>query len=108
MMADSISRREKVKPLRVRSLMMTIDLNLSSQILNDQAKTMKEENVQEENPHEVKDSQITGLEIIHATIETVIQIKSRIQAAHDRQKSYVDVRRKPLKFQVRDKVMLKV
>ncbi|GKC39345.1 putative reverse transcriptase domain-containing protein [Tanacetum coccineum] len=32
----------------------------------------------------------------------------RIQAAHDRQKSYADVRRKPLEFQVRDRVMLKV
>ncbi|GJR12781.1 hypothetical protein Tco_0795433 [Tanacetum coccineum] len=35
-------------------------------------------------------------------------IKSRIQAARDRQKSYADVRRKPLEFQVGDKVMLKV
>ncbi|GJS48236.1 hypothetical protein Tco_0598357 [Tanacetum coccineum] len=30
------------------------------------------------------------------------------KAAHDRQKSYADKRRKPLEFQVRDKVMLKV
>nr|GFB82833.1 hypothetical protein [Tanacetum cinerariifolium] len=34
--------------------------------------------------------------------------ESRIQAARDRQKSYADVRRKPLEFQVGDKVMLKV
>ncbi|GJY40376.1 putative reverse transcriptase domain-containing protein [Tanacetum coccineum] len=34
--------------------------------------------------------------------------KSHIQAARDRQKSYADVRRKPLEFQVGDKVMLKV
>ncbi|GKE43665.1 hypothetical protein Tco_1470949, partial [Tanacetum coccineum] len=33
---------------------------------------------------------------------------SRIQAARDRQKSYVDVRRKPLEFPVGYKVMLKV
>ncbi|GJY32701.1 putative reverse transcriptase domain-containing protein [Tanacetum coccineum] len=32
----------------------------------------------------------------------------KIQAACDRQKSYVDVRRKPLEFQVGEKVMLKV
>nr|GEY67374.1 putative reverse transcriptase domain-containing protein [Tanacetum cinerariifolium] len=38
----------------------------------------------------------------------IIQIKQRLQAARDRQKSYVDVRRKPLEFQVGDKVMLKV
>ncbi|GJZ55456.1 putative reverse transcriptase domain-containing protein [Tanacetum coccineum] len=38
----------------------------------------------------------------------IVQIKSRIQAARDHQKSYADVRRKPLEFQVGDKVMLKV
>nr|GFC97147.1 putative reverse transcriptase domain-containing protein [Tanacetum cinerariifolium] len=31
-----------------------------------------------------------------------------IQAAHDRQKSYADLKRKPMEFQVGDKVMLKV
>ncbi|GJW82093.1 putative reverse transcriptase domain-containing protein [Tanacetum coccineum] len=36
------------------------------------------------------------------------EIKQRIQAAHDRQKSYVDLKRKPMEFQVGDKVMLKV
>ncbi|GJR63473.1 putative reverse transcriptase domain-containing protein [Tanacetum coccineum] len=56
----------------------------------------------------VRDSQLTGLEIIHETTEKIVQIKSRIQAVRDRQKSYVDVRRKPLEFQVGDKVMLKV
>ncbi|GJY55434.1 putative reverse transcriptase domain-containing protein [Tanacetum coccineum] len=57
---------------------------------------------------EVGDSQLTGPEIIHETTEKIVQIKSRIQAARDRQKSYADVRRKPLEFQVRDNVMLKV
>ncbi|GKC11507.1 putative reverse transcriptase domain-containing protein [Tanacetum coccineum] len=57
---------------------------------------------------EVGDSQLTGPEIIHETTEKIVQIKSRIQAARDRKKSYADKRRKPLEFQVRDKVMLKV
>ncbi|GKC87201.1 putative reverse transcriptase domain-containing protein [Tanacetum coccineum] len=57
---------------------------------------------------EVGDSQLTGLEIIHETTEKIVQIKSRIQVARDRQKSYADVRRNPLEFQVGDKVMLKV
>ncbi|GJX23672.1 putative reverse transcriptase domain-containing protein [Tanacetum coccineum] len=57
---------------------------------------------------EVGDSQLTGPKIIHETTEKIVQIKSRIQAARDRQKSYADVRRKPLEFQVGDKVMLKV
>nr|GEZ57304.1 putative reverse transcriptase domain-containing protein [Tanacetum cinerariifolium] len=57
---------------------------------------------------EVRDVQLTGPEIIHETTEKIVQIKSKIQAAHDRQKSYADVRRKPLEFQVEDRVMLKV
>lgn len=57
---------------------------------------------------EVGDSQLTGLELILETTEKVTQIRDRLQAARDRQKSYADQRRKPLEFQVRDKVMLKV
>nr|GEV50572.1 putative reverse transcriptase domain-containing protein [Tanacetum cinerariifolium] len=38
----------------------------------------------------------------------IVQIKKRMQAARDRQKRYTDVRRKPLKFQVGDRVMLKI
>ncbi|GKB21799.1 putative reverse transcriptase domain-containing protein [Tanacetum coccineum] len=56
----------------------------------------------------VGDSQLTCPEIIHETTKKIIQIKSHIQAAHDRKKSYADKRRKPLEFQVGDKVMLKV
>ncbi|GKF57639.1 hypothetical protein Tco_0171176, partial [Tanacetum coccineum] len=57
---------------------------------------------------EVGDSQFTGPEIIHETTKKIVLIKGRIKSAHDRQKSYADVRRKPLEFQVRDKVVLKV
>nr|GEW74060.1 putative reverse transcriptase domain-containing protein [Tanacetum cinerariifolium]GEW79191.1 putative reverse transcriptase domain-containing protein [Tanacetum cinerariifolium] len=57
---------------------------------------------------EVEDTQLTGPKIIHETTEKIIQIKQIIQVARDRQKSYVDVRRKPLEFQVGDKFMLKV
>ncbi|GJW45811.1 putative reverse transcriptase domain-containing protein [Tanacetum coccineum] len=55
-----------------------------------------------------KDAQLTGPEIVHETTEKIIQIKKRIQAARDRQKSYADRRRKLLEFKVGDKVMLKV
>ncbi|GJS10344.1 putative reverse transcriptase domain-containing protein [Tanacetum coccineum] len=40
--------------------------------------------------------------------QKIIQIKSRMQADRDCQKSYADVRRNPLEFQVGDRVMLKV
>nr|GEV43830.1 putative reverse transcriptase domain-containing protein [Tanacetum cinerariifolium] len=57
---------------------------------------------------EVRDAQLTGPEIIHETTKKIVQIKSRIQAARDRQKSYADLKRKPMDFQVGDKVTLKV
>ncbi|GJT23758.1 putative reverse transcriptase domain-containing protein [Tanacetum coccineum] len=57
---------------------------------------------------EVRDAQLIGLEIVHETTEKIIQIKKRIQAARDRQKSYADRMCKPLEFKVGDKVMLKV
>nr|GEX50162.1 putative reverse transcriptase domain-containing protein [Tanacetum cinerariifolium] len=57
---------------------------------------------------EVGEVQLLGLEIFQETIEKIIQIKKIIQAAHDRQKSYADLKRKPMEFQVGDRVMLKV
>ncbi|GJS64758.1 putative reverse transcriptase domain-containing protein [Tanacetum coccineum] len=56
----------------------------------------------------VGDARLTGPELVHETTEKIVQIKHRMQAARDRQKSYADVRRKPLEFQVGDRVMLKV
>ncbi|GJX50887.1 hypothetical protein Tco_0277732 [Tanacetum coccineum] len=41
---DALSQKERVKPIRVRALMMTIDLKLPSQILNAQTEARKEEN----------------------------------------------------------------
>ncbi|GJR10750.1 putative reverse transcriptase domain-containing protein, partial [Tanacetum coccineum] len=57
---------------------------------------------------EVGDVQLTGPEIIHETTEKIVQIRQRLQAARDWQRSYANVRRKPLEFQVGDRVMLKV
>nr|GFC40023.1 reverse transcriptase domain-containing protein [Tanacetum cinerariifolium] len=54
------------------------------------------------------EAQILGLELIQETTEKIIQIKQRMQAARDRQKSYVNLKCKPMEFQVGDKVMLKV
>ncbi|GJV78327.1 putative reverse transcriptase domain-containing protein [Tanacetum coccineum] len=52
--------------------------------------------------------QLTGPEMVHETTKKVIQIKQRMQAARDRQKSYADLKRKLMDFQFRDRVMLKV
>nr|GEX32908.1 putative reverse transcriptase domain-containing protein [Tanacetum cinerariifolium] len=57
---------------------------------------------------EVGEAQILGPELIQETTEKIVQIKQTMQAARDRQKSYADLKRKPMEFQVEDKVMLKV
>ncbi|GKE12916.1 putative reverse transcriptase domain-containing protein [Tanacetum coccineum] len=57
---------------------------------------------------EVGEAQLTGPDLIQETTEKIIQIKQRIQASRDRQKGYADLKRKPMEFQVGDKVMLKV
>ncbi|GJS87626.1 putative reverse transcriptase domain-containing protein [Tanacetum coccineum] len=57
---------------------------------------------------EVGEAQLTGPDLIQETTEKIIQIKQRIQAARDRQKSYANLKRKPMEFQVGDKVMLKM
>ncbi|GJX78537.1 hypothetical protein Tco_0326686 [Tanacetum coccineum] len=57
---------------------------------------------------EVGQVQLTGPDLVRETTKKIIQIKQRMQAARNRQKSYADKKRKPMDFQVGDKVMLKV
>nr|GEU80052.1 putative reverse transcriptase domain, ribonuclease H-like domain, aspartic peptidase domain protein [Tanacetum cinerariifolium] len=57
---------------------------------------------------EVGNVQLTRPEIIHETTKKIVQIRQCLQAARDRQQSYANIRRKPLEFQVGDRVMLKV
>ncbi|GKE53058.1 putative reverse transcriptase domain-containing protein [Tanacetum coccineum] len=56
----------------------------------------------------VRDSQLTGHELIQEMTEKIVQIKNCLLTAPSRQKSYADVRHKPLEFSVGDMVMLKV
>nr|GFC65020.1 putative reverse transcriptase domain-containing protein [Tanacetum cinerariifolium] len=49
--ADALSRKKRSKSLRVRSLVMTIGLNLFKQILNAQSEAKKEENFINEDLH---------------------------------------------------------
>nr|GEW13013.1 hypothetical protein [Tanacetum cinerariifolium] len=57
---------------------------------------------------EVGEAQLTGPELIQETTEKIVLIKQRIQAAQDRQKSYANLKRNPMEFEVGDMVMLKV
>nr|GEY61745.1 putative reverse transcriptase domain-containing protein [Tanacetum cinerariifolium] len=97
------------------------------QILNAQTEARKLENIKKEDvrgmivensrdPEKVRtkeleplgEAQILGPELIQETTEKIVQIKQRMQAARNRQKSYADLKREPMEFQDGDKVMLKV
>ncbi|GJZ65622.1 hypothetical protein Tco_0622318 [Tanacetum coccineum] len=121
--------------IRVRALVMTIGLDLPKQILKAQTKARKPKNIKKEDVGgyhvaikaapfealygrkccspvcwaEVGQVQLTGLELVQETTGgRSSRSKQRIQTARDRQKSYADLKRKPMEFQVGDKVMLKV
>ena len=54
------------------------------------------------------ESSITGPDLIRDTSEKVSLIRQRLLTAQSRQKSYADVRRRPLEFEVGVHVFLKV
>nr|GFB04482.1 putative reverse transcriptase domain-containing protein [Tanacetum cinerariifolium] len=102
--ADALSKKDK-ESIRVRALVVMVHNNLPEQIRNAQAEACKKENIGAEGfvgegePFKVRADETT---------EKIVQIKQRMQAASDRLKSYADLKRKPMEFQVGDKVMLKV
>ena len=57
---------------------------------------------------EVGESSINGPDMIRDTSEKVSLIRQRLLTAQSLQKSYVDVRRRPLEFEVGDHIFLKV
>ncbi|GKC77589.1 putative reverse transcriptase domain-containing protein [Tanacetum coccineum] len=56
----------------------------------------------------IREGSFIGPELVLETTNKVVMIKEKLKAARDRQKSYVDKRRKPLEFEVGDHVLLKV
>ncbi|GJU10665.1 hypothetical protein Tco_1133061 [Tanacetum coccineum] len=57
---------------------------------------------------EIRGSSLIGPELVLETTDKVVLIKEKLKAARDRQKSYADKRRKPLEFEVGDRVLLRV
>ncbi|GKD84752.1 hypothetical protein Tco_1355906 [Tanacetum coccineum] len=90
--ADALSRKERIKPLRAAPFEALYGRKCRSLVCW----------------AEVGDVQLTGPEIIHETTKKIGQIRQRLKAVRDRRRSYANIRRKPLKFQVGDRVMLKV
>ena len=57
---------------------------------------------------EVGERRLLGPELVQLTNEAIRRIRARMQTAQSRQKSYADVRRRDLEFEVGEKVFLKV
>ncbi|KAJ8748359.1 hypothetical protein K2173_002996 [Erythroxylum novogranatense] len=57
---------------------------------------------------ELSENKMIGPDIVKDTEEKILIIPQRLKAASDRQKSYTDLKRKDIEFQVGDKVFLKV
>ncbi|GJX98528.1 putative reverse transcriptase domain-containing protein [Tanacetum coccineum] len=57
---------------------------------------------------EIGEGSLIGPELVLETCDKVVLIKKKLKAAKDHQKSYADKRRKPLEFEVGDRVLLRV
>ncbi|GJS31244.1 putative reverse transcriptase domain-containing protein [Tanacetum coccineum] len=160
--ADALSRKERIEPLRVRALVMTIGLDLPKQILEAQIEALKPENLEKEDvggmirkdiPKEKLEPRADGTLCLngrswlpcYGDLRSVVMHESHkskysihpgsdkmyqdmkklywwpnmksdiatyvskcLTCAKDRQKSYADLKRKPMEFEVGDRVMLKV
>ncbi|GJX95196.1 putative reverse transcriptase domain-containing protein [Tanacetum coccineum] len=109
--ADALSRKEREPPLRVRALVMTIVEFSYNNSYHASIKAAPFEALYGRKCRspvcwaEVGEVQLTGPEIVQETTEKIVQIKQRMQAARDRQKSYADLKRKLMEFQVLEKVL---
>nr|GEX62566.1 putative reverse transcriptase domain-containing protein [Tanacetum cinerariifolium] len=117
--ADALSHKERIEPLRVQALVMTIGLDLPKQILEAHIEALKPENlinkdvggmIRKDIPKEKLEPCADGTLCLNSRswLPCYSDLRFRIQAAQDRQKSYADLKRKPMEFEIKDKVMLKV
>nr|GEU58458.1 reverse transcriptase domain-containing protein [Tanacetum cinerariifolium] len=57
---------------------------------------------------EIIESSLIGPELVQETTDKVVLIKEKLKVKRDHQKSYIDNRHKPLEFEARDHVLLRV
>ncbi|GKB87508.1 hypothetical protein Tco_0959780 [Tanacetum coccineum] len=120
---DALSRKERVKPRRVRAMAMTIQYGDDDDqlrlrwmiylvVLADTAESVRDTIRIEyclasssgwtKSPvlwEEIGDSSLTGLELVQETTDKVVMVKENPKATRDHQKSYADNRSKPLEFE---------
>ncbi|GKA16301.1 putative reverse transcriptase domain-containing protein, partial [Tanacetum coccineum] len=127
--ADALSRKERLKPRRVRALAMTVQIGMRERIQVAQSQALRQENILMENLHGL-DQQMEKKEgeslyfmdriwvPLIGDVRTIIMDEAHKtkysvhpgadKMYYDLQDSYADNRRKPLEFEVGDRVMLKV
>ncbi|GJR05135.1 putative reverse transcriptase domain-containing protein [Tanacetum coccineum] len=110
---DALSRKERVKPRRVRAMAMTIQYGVRGMILTAQSKAFKQENDVHLPLAEFSYNNSYRSSIRCAPFEALygkksVLIKEKFKVARDRQKSYADNSRKPLEFEVGNRELLKV
>ncbi|GJZ87343.1 hypothetical protein Tco_0658953 [Tanacetum coccineum] len=88
---EALRGKERVKPRRVRAMAMTIQYGVRGMILAAQSEAFKQEN---------------GM--MRTVVMDEAHASRKAQASKRRQKSCADNRRKPLEFEVGERVMLKV
>nr|XP_043625640.1 uncharacterized protein LOC122597071 [Erigeron canadensis] len=136
--ADALSRKVNTKVPRARISYLQVRMSLRDRFLGDQAKAFEGKNIKDEalcgmemrfdkddegilyfreelgyrrSPMcwiETGERSLATVDFVQETTDKVAIIKEKLKAARDRQKSYADQRRKPLEFEVGDKVLLKV
>ncbi|GJS38940.1 hypothetical protein Tco_0563983 [Tanacetum coccineum] len=99
---EALSRKERVKPRRVRAMAMTIQYGVRGMILTAQSEAFKQENA------EIGESSLTRPELVLDITDKVVLIKEKLKAARDRQKSYADNRHKPLEFEYRGVILERI
>nr|GEX54524.1 putative reverse transcriptase domain-containing protein [Tanacetum cinerariifolium] len=100
---------------QARAMSMTIHSSIKARILEAQIKASKSINTPaimlkglDKQFEKKEDGGLYLAERIWETADKIVQIKEGLKTARDRQKSYTNNQRKPLKFSVGDKVLLKV
>nr|GEZ43148.1 putative reverse transcriptase domain-containing protein [Tanacetum cinerariifolium] len=117
--ADALSRKERLKPRR-EALGTRLDMSTAYhpesdgqseriiQILEDMLRACVMDFGGSWETHLPLVEFSYNNKIVQETTKKIIQIKERLKTERSHQKSYVDKRRKPLEFKVRDRVLLKV
>nr|GEW93703.1 putative reverse transcriptase domain-containing protein [Tanacetum cinerariifolium] len=100
---DALSGKEREPSLRVRALVMTIGLDLLRQHLNAQTEARKPENIKKEDVGGMLVENSRDSEKVRK--EKLEPVRMVPYASMD---SYADLKRKPMEFQIGDKVMFKV